>query len=178
MSERDQENSKPELKPGCADCVTRRAFVGSGVKLLSAVAMTGSVASLVTACGSTSSGSNAGTGIAIANNASGVYTFAFADYPVLNNAGGSIHVSVAATSGTKDLFVTRVSVSGASTVSTVCTHSGCTLDTYSASSQEYTCPCHNSIFNASGSVVQGPAAVALPSYTSTITSTGIEVVIN
>jgi len=86
-------------------------------------------------------------------------------------------VTVAAVSGTKSLYVTRVSTTVADTVSTICTHAGCTNDSYNASSQSYYCPCHGSVFSASGAVITGPAVTPLPSYPSTLTSTGVQVTI-
>jgi cytochrome b6-f complex iron-sulfur subunit len=49
--------------------------------------------------------------------------------------------------------------SGFSALSLVCTHLGCTLE---QESDGFTCPCHNSRFNAEGKVTQGPAANPLP----------------
>jgi thiosulfate dehydrogenase [quinone] large subunit len=46
--------------------------------------------------------------------------------------------------------------------SAVCTHAGCTVN-YSASSQEFVCPCHGAQFDGTnGAVVRGPARSPLP----------------
>lgn len=54
-------------------------------------------------------------------------------------------------------------------LSSVCTHLGCTIG-YSPAANNFPCPCHGSVFSATGSVVNGPASTALRSYT--ISKTG------
>jgi cytochrome b6-f complex iron-sulfur subunit len=44
-----------------------------------------------------------------------------------------------------------------------CTHEGCTIS-YDSASNNLPCPCHGSVFATSGSVVNGPATLALKSY--------------
>ncbi|MBS0011602.1 MAG: Rieske (2Fe-2S) protein, partial [Bacteroidales bacterium] len=51
-------------------------------------------------------------------------------------------------------------------LSSVCTHSGCTIS-YSAANGNLPCGCHGSIFSTTGSVLQGPASSALKRYTVT-----------
>ena len=48
-------------------------------------------------------------------------------------------------------------------LSSVCTHSGCTVG-YSSASDNIICDCHNSVFSTSGSVLQGPAGSPLKKY--------------
>ena len=43
---------------------------------------------------------------------------------------------------------------GFSALSLICTHLGCTLE---QDNDDYACPCHGSLFDKSGSVLQGPA---------------------
>jgi Rieske Fe-S protein len=50
--------------------------------------------------------------------------------------------------------------SGFSALSMVCTHLGCTVE---SDSQGFACPCHDSRFDTTGKVMQGPAAQPLPS---------------
>jgi cytochrome b6-f complex iron-sulfur subunit len=52
-------------------------------------------------------------------------------------------------------------------MSSVCTHSGC-ADSWSFANNRFTCTCHNSIFDATGKVLQGPASSPLPLYTATV----------
>jgi len=75
-------------------------------------------------------------------------------YASLNNAGGYVVVQgiiVANTSG------------GYIALNSACTHEGCTVS-YNSSSNNFPCACHGSVFSTSGSVVNGPAATALKSY--------------
>jgi thiosulfate dehydrogenase [quinone] large subunit len=48
----------------------------------------------------------------------------------------------------------------------VCPHAGCTVSSYSASTDTLICPCHGSVFNAqTGAVESGPAPRGLKSVT-------------
>ena len=49
-----------------------------------------------------------------------------------------------------------------SALSILCTHVCCTCQ-YDNGTQEYYCPCHGSVFDKNGNVVQGPASSKLPS---------------
>ena len=55
--------------------------------------------------------------------------------------------------------------------SILCTHVCCTLE-YDPALKELGCPCHGSIFDSSGKVVQGPASVDLPQVTLSVDSKG------
>lgn len=48
-------------------------------------------------------------------------------------------------------------------LSSICTHTGCTV-TYNSASGELPCPCHGSLFSINGSVLQGPAEAPLKRY--------------
>ena len=48
-------------------------------------------------------------------------------------------------------------------LSSVCTHQGCTV-TYNANNNNLPCGCHGSLFNTSGSVLNGPADEPLATY--------------
>ena len=54
------------------------------------------------------------------------------------------------------IFVFRDRAKGFAVASAVCTHLGCTVAFFS-SDDRFHCPCHGSVFSASGSVVHGPA---------------------
>jgi len=77
--------------------------------------------------------------------------------------------------GDLSLAVTRVSSTSVVAVSRTCTHEGCTVLVPGAPGQTLDCPCHGSRFTTSGSVVNGPAVRALPSFPARID--GQEVVI-
>lgn len=48
-------------------------------------------------------------------------------------------------------------------LSSVCTHEGCQVS-YNANNNNLPCPCHGSLFSASGSVLNGPAEMPLATY--------------
>jgi cytochrome b6-f complex iron-sulfur subunit len=50
-----------------------------------------------------------------------------------------------------------------SALSAICTHQGCTVG-FNSSAGKVQCPCHGSVYSTSGSVLNGPATVALQSY--------------
>jgi arsenite oxidase small subunit len=58
-----------------------------------------------------------------------------------------------------------------SALSILCTHVCCTCQ-YEAGTKQLYCPCHGSIFDQSGNVLQGPASTKLPSVQLTIDSNG------
>jgi Rieske Fe-S protein len=162
----------------CKKCLNRRKFIRDGLQSFSAIVVTAPLTILFSACSQEPLTKVAGGNTAvIPTSSNNVYTLNFTDYPQLANAGGSVHATVNAASGSKNIYITRVSSNSASTVSTVCTHQGCTLNAYDPSSQQYFCACHGSIFSSNGNVVAGPATTPLPSYVSTITASAIEVTI-
>ena len=153
--------------------LTRREFIETGVQSVATIALGTTALCMFAACGK-SSGTASTPSATLSNSANNIYTLSFSQFSSLQNAGGSVHVAISATSGSKDLYVTRVSNISAIAVSTVCTHQSCTLNTYDSNLQQYACPCHGSVFNATGGVVNGPASTALQAYTGTINSTGIQ----
>lgn len=52
---------------------------------------------------------------------------------------------------------------GFTALSAICTHLGC-LVKWSASQNEFLCPCHAGVFDANGQVVSGPPPAPLPKY--------------
>ena len=172
-------NASPEVVSGCGCCEQRRKFLQGALSTVGVAAISGSTLAVLSGCGSTnSSGGDSAAGTTIPNSTNSVYAFAFSQYPQLQSAGSSIHVSVSATSGTKDIYVTRLSAGQAIAVSTICTHAGCQINSYDAGAQQYLCPCHNSVFAADGSVVRGPANSTLTNYSGTISGSGISFMIN
>jgi cytochrome b6-f complex iron-sulfur subunit len=51
----------------------------------------------------------------------------------------------------------------------VCTHAGCTIQ-FDGTNQ-FPCPCHGSLFDENGNVVNGPAITPLKKYTATLNGT-------
>jgi cytochrome b6-f complex iron-sulfur subunit len=79
-------------------------------------------------------------------------------YAGLLNDGGFVVVS--------GIIVANAGGSNWVALSSSCTHSACTVS-YNAQNQNFPCPCHGSVFSASGGVVNGPATVPLKQYTVT-----------
>jgi cytochrome b6-f complex iron-sulfur subunit len=76
-------------------------------------------------------------------------------YSALNTAGGSVTIQgiIVAYKG-NDIYLA---------LDSICTHQGCTIG-YNFTSNNFPCPCHGSVFTASGSVLNGPATMPLKSY--------------
>jgi cytochrome b6-f complex iron-sulfur subunit len=81
-----------------------------------------------------------------------------ADYSVLLNEGGYVVVSNVIIANTGNAIYVALS--------SVCTHMSCTVG-YSVQNNNFPCPCHGSVFNANGSVANGPATQPLKQYTVT-----------
>lgn len=77
-----------------------------------------------------------------------------AKYSALNTAGGFVNVQG---------IIVANTTSGYVALDNTCTHQGCGI-AYSAASNNFPCPCHGSVFSTNGSVVNGPATVALKSH--------------
>ena len=73
---------------------------------------------------------------------------------VLNTIGGSKIVQTILVVNTGPGYIS---------LSSICTHEGCTVG-YDSASEKILCPCHGSKFNTTGSIVTGPAATPLKSY--------------
>ena len=75
-------------------------------------------------------------------------------YSSLASVGGSIVESSIIIMNTGDQFLA---------LSSVCTHEGCEVS-YNHGNSNLPCPCHGSVFNTTGSVLQGPASSPLRNY--------------
>jgi cytochrome b6-f complex iron-sulfur subunit len=84
-----------------------------------------------------------------------VIDLSLGDYSVLNNTGGSKIVS--------GIIVVNTANSGFVALSASCTHEGAQIN-FSSKSNNLQCPSHGSVFSLTGSVITGPAAIALKSY--------------
>jgi len=84
----------------------------------------------------------------------------------LQNTNGSIYARVPGMAASfPQLIVTRLANNVFQAVTSRCTHQGCTVGTYNGSN--LVCPCHGSVFTASGVVVSGPAQANLTNYPAT-----------
>jgi cytochrome b6-f complex iron-sulfur subunit len=78
-----------------------------------------------------------------------------ASYSALNTAGGSVIVQGKIVTNTgNNVFIA---------LDSVCTHNGCTIG-YNQTANNFPCPCHQSVFSATGAVINGPATTALKAY--------------
>ena len=66
-------------------------------------------------------------------------------------------------------LVFRDSTTAFTVLTAVCTHEGCTVDSFNG--QLYTCPCHGSRYTSAGGVANGPANSALRPFASTLSGT-------
>lgn len=69
------------------------------------------------------------------------------------------------------IYVFRDQDKGFAVASAVCTHLGCTV-AFFPSDGRFHCPCHGSVFSATGSVMHGPAPKALNWYEVTLARDG------
>jgi cytochrome b6-f complex iron-sulfur subunit len=81
----------------------------------------------------------------------------------LNNQNFSALKIVGGYAYTGDIIVIRSSDTAYIALSKICTHEGCTV-TYNKDSNQLPCPCHGSVFTATGGVVTGPAQTNLKVY--------------
>jgi Rieske Fe-S protein len=95
----------------------------------------------------------------------GSFPIDLTNYPVLQQANGSMLLKVPGMPATfRQIIVTRLANDQFYAVTSMCTHMGCTVNTYNASQGALPCPCHGSKFHADGTVLNGPATSALTRY--------------
>ena len=153
---------------------SRRQFCAHACQAASLVA----VSALLPACGGGGDSNPAGP-----SGGGGGTTSAL---PVVTGtaAGRTVSVSVAgslATPGSAALvqatvgsqpnvfLVFRDSATAFTVLTAVCTHEGCTVDSFNG--QLYTCPCHGSKYTTAGGVANGPANRNLATFASSLTGT-------
>lgn len=88
-----------------------------------------------------------------------VVDLADAKYAALAADGGFVYVG--------DIIVIRVSATSYIALSKICTHQQCTVS-YNSSTGRLPCPCHGSLFDSSGNVLNGPATSPLKKYSVTL----------
>jgi Rieske Fe-S protein len=102
----------------------------------------------------------------------GLFTMQFKDYPALRTVGGSVRIEVnglvtSSSQINKGIMVTRANTSTITAVLEDCTHEHCAINMYNPNTQKFVCGCHQSQYDVTGKVLQGPANRALTSYTVT-----------
>ena len=148
---------KPEKIPQKGK-VDRRDFIQKS--LLIAGGAIG-VSWLMEACGKSSSSTPAAAGPSV----NFTIDISTTQYKVLQTNGNYLYVS--------STIVARDSSGNFVALYDVCPHAGCTLSFNGAS--QFPCPCHGSIFDESGNVVQGPATSGVKKYTCTLNGTKLTV---
>ena len=117
----------------CKDCLNRRAFLAQSA--LAAAALV-----VADGCGDGQIGPTAAT-------LGGGLTINLADFPGLATQGTLVDVGHARA-------VVRTGDASFLGLSRICTHQGCEA---SVVQNEIRCPCHNSVFSATGAVIRGPS---------------------
>jgi cytochrome b6-f complex iron-sulfur subunit len=77
-------------------------------------------------------------------------------YSPLKNDGHAVTIS-------NNIIVVNLGDMEFVALSSVCTHEGCIIS-YNHAAGNFPCPCHGSVFSSTGSVLQGPATVAVRRY--------------
>lgn len=85
----------------------------------------------------------------------------------LLNVGGSRAVVQA----TKKIIIVRTSETAFATLTSVCTHAGCTVK-FAVAANQLQCPCHGSKFGIDGTVAVGPATRDLTTFSNTFDAAG------
>lgn len=135
----------------CKDCLSRREFLAkSAVGSAAAAALVA-----IEGCGDGQIGPSASTGPVVPT---GGLTIKIADYPGLASNNSLVRVQGSA------VGVVRTSATTFLALSTLCTHEGC--DT-TVRNNQFSCPCHDSLFSATGVVLRGPATRNLEQFATT-----------
>jgi cytochrome b6-f complex iron-sulfur subunit len=116
---------------------------------------------LLSACGKSNSSPAAST----APNVNFTIDISKTPYTSLQTNGNYVYVNTT--------IVARDSVGNFVALYDVCPHAGCTIAFNSTN--QFPCPCHGSIFDESGNVVQGPATSGVKKYTCTVKGTQLTV---
>ncbi|MFM8471783.1 MAG: ubiquinol-cytochrome c reductase iron-sulfur subunit [Limisphaerales bacterium] len=104
----------------------------------------------------------------------GIVRVVLSDFPALASVDGYIHLQVADQQfQTFPVILTRTAAQTFVAVSSVCTHSGCPVQPYSAAAGGLLCPCHGSLYTPQGVVLRGPAGFDLTGYLTRLVSAGV-----
>lgn len=102
------------------------------------------------------------------------YTFDItnAEYAALATTGGSAYCVM--NDSNFPAIVTRIGQNELKAYSSKCTHAGCKINLPDGATAAL-CPCHDSLFNSSGKVINGPASDQ-PAYSATISGNIVTIV--
>ncbi len=125
---------------GCKDCLNRREFFARSAVAAAALAA-------IEGCGDGQIGPSAPGA-----NGNVAVQIRLSDYPGLATVGTLVRVQG------QSIGIVRTGASTFVASSTICTHEGC--DT-SVRNNQFACPCHDSLFSATGDLLRGPATRGL-----------------
>lgn len=131
--------------------MNRRTFVRNATGVLAAAPLT----ALLASC--------AALAARVVPMQGGALHLAFAHYPELETAGGSL--KLVPTGYKTPVYVLTLALGEYAALSPICTHLGCTVEIQGS---RIVCPCHGSTYDREGRVLQGPAERALTRYPTTI----------
>lgn len=83
------------------------------------------------------------------------------EYSALNDEFGSVKLS------SNNIIVINTGGGNYVALSFICTHRSCSLS-YNSSANNLPCPCHGSVFDINGNVLEGPATLPLKKYTTVL----------
>lgn len=108
----------------------------------------------------------------------GLLRLRLADFPSLAGAFGSVRLGFVNLNvgGPLQPFIVSKDGDAVFVVSAICTHAGCVIPAFS-STKTSTCPCQQSRFSASGSVLRGPATERLAEYEASLDEAGVLTVV-
>lgn len=84
------------------------------------------------------------------------FTIVLADYPELAEVGGVAEIPSSVSDFDFPIFVYRGADDDYTAYSSECTHFGCEVE-FRSVEEGYECPCHGSMFDVEGRVLNGPA---------------------
>ncbi|HSY77666.1 MAG TPA: Rieske (2Fe-2S) protein [Bacteroidia bacterium] len=88
-------------------------------------------------------------------------------YSALQKNGGSVYYSAS------NIIIARDYAGNFIALYDLCPHAGCAVQFDGTS--KFPCPCHGSLFDENGNVLQGPATSGLKKYTASLTGTQLHV---
>ncbi len=147
------------IKNSKTKTITRRYFIKDSVAAAGAIALGGGIFSTISGCSDSSPTQSQNGGLQPVDL---VLDLNDAAYQSLRAVGGSLALNNN-TIDSAGLLLYRESNTQISAYTRRCTHQGCTIGPFI--NGRSTCPCHGSVFNTTGAPVNGPAASALPRYT-------------
>lgn len=144
--------------------VNRREFFGRTIKGVAVIALPGILSSVLESCSNNSNPVNPADVSSLqtvnATSQNGTISLKIDSSSPLSKTGSAAMVQFQ----NGIILVDHPSGNSFNALSSICTHQGCTITQYDANKQDFVCPCHGSVFSATGQVVKGPAGSPLSSY--------------